>query len=169
MRTKSNIRSDTPEVTIRLAQIPGRVPEISHMVGYLGHGKEFREILKRPSKSMPKARILWFSIAGLVRLGLAGAGRFSVRDWRRLVRSRSARFTICPSHDPSTRRRLRTRRRACGRPVQKMSCPDFAIFTPGAHGAFLDRRHPTTLTVRLRHRRRSNAARHGGDVVDGPE
>jgi hypothetical protein len=33
-----------PEVTNRLAQIPDRAAEISHIVGYLGHGKRFSEV-----------------------------------------------------------------------------------------------------------------------------
>ena len=75
------VKPDYPEAQVNLAgflaTIPGRVPEISRRVGYLGHGKEFREV--RPRKSKPKPRIswfsivwfsiVWFSIVGLVRLG----------------------------------------------------------------------------------------------------
>jgi hypothetical protein len=66
MRTKFYIRSDTPEVTTRLAQIPGRVPRFRIWLVTSVMERNQRD-LKRPRKSMPKPRILWFSIARLVR------------------------------------------------------------------------------------------------------
>ena len=131
MRTKFYIRSDTPEVTTRLAQIPGRVPRFriwlvtSVMERNSERFEEATQIHAQAPDPLVQHRPPGQVGAGR-RLGkVVGEGQAEASSIHDLPDSRSARFTLCRPDGSSGRVAV-----PAGGRCKKCLAPDFRFSHP---------------------------------------